>query len=247
MFSMLNVSSRSAEAALEEQSTPARIRDAAIRHIAAHGVADTTARGVARDADVSPGLVIHHFGSMDRLRVVCDQHVVAVIRRSKTRAMSAGSLDPLAAARDTSIDLPVLAYLARTLTDGSPHVAELVAEMAEDAVGYLKAGQETGVIGQVEDLRGAATVLTIWSLGAIVLHEHVNALLGVDLLSTDLMTSPKALRNYQLPALDLMSGDLIPAHVRAQIRTVLGAESPNEQPRDSDPSSEETLSKEAEQ
>src|SRR5690606_20135242 len=45
--------------------TAARIRDAAIVEFAAHGFTKSTVRAIAESAGVSPGLVIHHFGSKD--------------------------------------------------------------------------------------------------------------------------------------------------------------------------------------
>ena len=51
-----------------DRTAKARIRDAAIECYAFHGD-DCTARMVAEKAGVSPGLVIHHFGSMEGLRL----------------------------------------------------------------------------------------------------------------------------------------------------------------------------------
>ena len=78
------------EAGADDRTTRARIRDAAIDCIAQHGLTDTTVRKIAAAAGVSPGLVIHHFGSMDALREACDQHVADEIRRQKSAALSSG-------------------------------------------------------------------------------------------------------------------------------------------------------------
>jgi AcrR family transcriptional regulator len=150
---------------------------------AAAGVAATSVRTIAAEADVSPALVIHHFGSKDQLRVACDEHVAAVVRIQKQAAMAAGAeLDVLGALRTQHDGPPVLAYLARTLTDGAPHVAELVDELVADAVGYMADGVAAGVLQPSADPHARAALLTIWSLGALVLHEHTSRLLGADLL-----------------------------------------------------------------
>ena len=47
-------------------------------------------RAIAADAGVSPGLVVHHFGSKDGLREACDRHVVARFRETKLAAMEEG-------------------------------------------------------------------------------------------------------------------------------------------------------------
>lgn len=182
----------------------ARILDAAIRLFAEQGVAATSVRAIAAEAQVSPGLVIHHFGSKDALRVACDRHVAAIVRRNKQAAVAQGpSMDPVAALRAASDGPPVLRYLARTLVDGSPHVAELVDELVDDAVGYITDGIASGMLRPSDDPRGRALVLTIWSLGSLVLHEHVARLAGVDLVG-----DPADLAGWAVPAAEVLDGVL---------------------------------------
>jgi AcrR family transcriptional regulator len=178
----------------------ARIRDAAIARFATDGVARTTVRAIAADAGVSPALVIHHYGSKDALRVACDQHVAALVREGKTAAVAAGAqLDPLAALRQAGEGPPVLRYLATTLVDGSPHVAELVDELVADAEAYMEQGVANGMLRPSDDPRGRATVLTLWSLGALVLHDHAGRLLGIELTE-----DPSQALAYVLPAAEIL-------------------------------------------
>src|SRR3954452_24098995 len=65
----------------------ARIRDAAIRRFGADGFG-ASVRAIAADAGISPGLVIHHFGSKEGLREVCDEHVLRLIREAETEALT---------------------------------------------------------------------------------------------------------------------------------------------------------------
>src|SRR5690349_11389134 len=53
----------------------ARIRDQALLLFAERGPDAVTVRDVAAAADVSPGLVMHHFGSKAGLREAVDEHV----------------------------------------------------------------------------------------------------------------------------------------------------------------------------
>jgi AcrR family transcriptional regulator len=153
---------------------------------------------------VSPGLVIHHFGSKDRLRVACDEYVAAIIRDVKGGAMaSGGGFDVTAAFRAVG-DIPAAKYLARTLVDGSPHVAELVDEIVSDAVEYVGTGVETGMIKPTEHEWERAAILTIWGLGALVLHEHLERLIGVD-MTADFGRNPKAVTAYMAPVLEIYS------------------------------------------
>lgn len=188
---MSSIVSRSdSDESIDDRTTRARIRDAAIECIAEHGVASTTARKVADSAGVSPGLVIHHFGSMEGLRTACDDHVATVIRRYKQEAMSSGpNLDVLAALRNPAMG-PLMGYLASVVASDSERVADLVDALVDDAEAYIQQGVESGMLQPSADPRGRAVVLTIWNLGAVALHHHLKRLLGVDLTDTDVLTDP---------------------------------------------------------
>lgn len=223
---------------IDDRSTKARIRDAAIVCFADHGIADTTARKVAAAAGVSPGLVIHHFGTMEGLRAACDEHVAEAIRRYKQDAMSAGfGLDLQATLSDADI-APLTAYLARVLADDSPAVARLVDELVADAEGYLRDGVEAGMLRPSEDPRSRAIVLTVWNLGALVLHRHLERMLGVDL------TDPGALADARVAAYagpvyeiygDGILTDAFAVHARESLAAMAG-----ERQRDDETSEAET-------
>jgi len=204
----------------DDRSTKARIRDAGIDCVAEHGVAATTARKVAAAAGVSTGLVIHHFGSMEGLRSECDEYVAAAIRRRKTESMSAGpGLDPLAALRDADLG-PLMSYLVRVLAEDSPSVNALVDEMVADAEEYLQRGVENGMLRPSADPRGRAAVLTLWSLGGLVLHRHMERILGVDLTASDL-GSDQAITDYIGPAMEIVGEGVLTESFTRQIRESL--------------------------
>jgi AcrR family transcriptional regulator len=186
----------------DTRTAAARIRDAAIAEFAANGVDGSTIRKIATSADVSPGLVIHHFGSKDGLRVACDEYIAGLIREVKSGAMSSGGgLDITAAFREVG-DIPAAKYLSRTLVDGSPHVAELVDELVADALTYIATGVEAGMIKPTEHEWGRAAIMTIWGLGALVLHEHLERLIGVD-ITADMAKNPEAAFAYMAPVLEI--------------------------------------------
>ena len=218
---------RSVDAATDaDRTTRARIRDAAIAKFAEDGVAATSVRAIAAAAGVSPALVIHHFGSKDALRVACDEHVAAVINEEKSGAMQSGvRLDPLAALRAHEQRLPLLRYLARTLVDGSPHVAELVDQMVSDAATYMADGVTTGVLRPTAYPYERAAVLTVWSLGALVLHEHLERLTGADLLR--MPDDPAAAVAYVGPALEMLTEGVIDPQVAARVRAGFADDGPD--------------------
>jgi AcrR family transcriptional regulator len=194
---------RDASEPCDDRTTKARIRDAAVERFAREGVAAASLRAIAADAGVSAALVIHHFGSKDGLRTACDHHVATVIRQRKREAasMDAG-FDPLTAIREASTGPPLTLYLARTLADGSPHVDALLDELVADAVAYQAEMEEAGVLRPTKYPHGRAAVLTLWSLGAVVLHEHLKRLVGVDLAARP--ADPAGLAAYVGPVLEIL-------------------------------------------
>ena len=169
-----------------------RILTTAIDLFGRHGVKATSVRAIAEQAGVSPPLVIHHYGSKEKLREACDDRVLAFIRESKAETMRAGlGGPPIQVDTRVAQARPAWRYLARTLSEGSPRLDEFVDDLVVDAVGYTAQGVETGLVLPSANPRARVVILTLWSLGALVLHEHMQRLLGEDLIgegSTDLYT-----------------------------------------------------------
>lgn len=178
-----------------------RIRDAALLLFGERGVDGTSFKAIAEEAGVSQPLIVHHFGSKEALRVECDKYVAATIRSQKLDAVAQGPrLDPLAALRQATESRVLLRYLARTLGDGSPHVAALINELVDDAVEYTEEGVRTGMIKPSDYPRERVIVLLLWSFGALTLHEHLERLLGMDMLG-----DPEQMGPYVLPVMEMFT------------------------------------------
>lgn len=163
-----------------------RILAAAVDLFGRQGVKGTSLKAIATAAGVSPALIVHHFGSKDALRVACDQHVAEILRVTKTDTVQQGQhADPLAMMSQLRENRPVVRYLARTLGDGSPHVNDLIDEMVADAERYTQASVEAGLLRPSANPRARVVVLFLWSMGVLVLHEHLERLLGVSLVEGD--------------------------------------------------------------
>src|SRR5919198_2987703 len=80
------------DAAFEDLTARARIRDAALRLFADGGTDGATIRDIAKAAGVSPGLVRHHFGSKEALREACDTYALERLMRIKEQAILEGQL-----------------------------------------------------------------------------------------------------------------------------------------------------------
>jgi AcrR family transcriptional regulator len=129
-------------------------------------------RAIASDAGVSAGLVMHHFGSKDKLRAECDAHLLATIGRLKRENVAAAAagqsfFHKFAAAEENA---PIVGYVLRSMQDGSALAQAFIGHMVDDAVGYTKDGVAAGVIVPSRDEVARARYLTLSSLGALLLE-----------------------------------------------------------------------------
>ncbi len=169
---MLNMrSAHSGPAGPEDLTARARIRDAAIRRFAVEGFG-APVRAVAADAGVSAGLVMHHFGSKDKLRAECDAQVLATIRRLKQENVEIVASGQSFFHRFAAVDenAPLVGYILRSMQDGSPLAREFIDHMVTDSVGYIRDGVAAGVIVPSRDDAARARYLTLSSLGALLLE-----------------------------------------------------------------------------
>lgn len=211
-----------------------RILEAAVRLLGENGIAATSLKSIAAEAGVSQALIIHHFGSKSGLRRACDAHVNGLIRSRKEESIDGGPHpDPLQALRAMDDGRPLLRYLVRSLTEGGDDVDDLVDGMVADAESYMERGTEKGIFKPSAAPRERVVLLTLWSLGSLVLHEHLYRLLGVDLLSDD--AGAEGWAPYMRPAMELFAQGLLEDGAYAEITRLFDAESaPNSVDADPD-------------
>ena len=188
----------------DDLTATARIRDAAIREFGEHGF-QTSVRAIASAAGVSPGLVIHHFGSKEGLRTACDDHIAEQIRSSKSESIR--SSDPAAwLAQMAEIDgyAPLMAYLVRSMQSGGPLATALWRRMLDDVETYLDEGVRAGTVKPSRDPRARARYIGIANSGSFLLYLQLHN------NPTDVRA---VLRDYTeemvLPALELYSEGLL--------------------------------------
>jgi transcriptional repressor BetI len=109
--------------------------EATVRALAIHGAAGVSVRAIAREADVSPGLLTHYFAGVDDLIAAAYVHVGDLVDRALHDAMDAAGDDPrarLSAYVTASFQPPVSddALLATwlafwSLVKSSPEIARL--------------------------------------------------------------------------------------------------------------------------
>ncbi|GGK33613.1 TetR/AcrR family transcriptional regulator [Nocardia camponoti] len=144
----------------------ARIRDAAITLFGEQGFS-VGVRAIATAAGVSPGLVIHHFGSKEGLRAACDAQVLAQIRDEKLRTIRAQGPGMLTAMAEVEDYAPLVAYLLRSFQAGGELAVSMLDHMVDDAVAYTQAAVESGMIKPSRDPRARARYLVLCHVGAM--------------------------------------------------------------------------------
>lgn len=182
----------------------ARIRDAAIEQFAQHGFA-VGLRAIAEAAGVSAALVIHHFGSKEGLRKVCDEYVAEEIRNSKSEALT--SNDPaswLGQLAEIESYAALTGYVVRSLQTGGELAMMLWQTMIDNAEEYFADGVRAGTIKPSRDAAARAKFLAITSGGGLLLYIQMHP------TPTDLRA---VLRDYArdmvLPALEIYTGGLM--------------------------------------
>lgn len=182
---------------VDDLTAAARIRDAAIEQFGQHGFT-VGVRAIATAAGVSPGLVIHHFGSKDGLRRACDDHIAETIRQAKSESLQ--THDPAAlftALAEIEEYAPMTAYLVRTMQTGGELAKMLWRNMIDNTEQYMDEGVRAGTVKPSPDPKARARYLAIMGGGAFLLYLQLHE-------STDLRT---VLHDYAeemvLPALEV--------------------------------------------
>ena len=172
LFNILSVRSTGRDS--DDLTARARIRDAAVELIGADGFENVKIRAVAERAGVSPGLVIHHFGSKDGLRAECEQYVGDRIHDAIEQATA--NLQPYDLLGEMSKELvlaPLVPYLIRALAEGGDLGRRMFGRVVDDTERYLLAAGAQGIIHRSADERGRAEMLASFSLGSQLLGQYL--------------------------------------------------------------------------
>jgi AcrR family transcriptional regulator len=220
-----------ARAGVSQSTASERILRSATDLFGRQGVRGTSLKAIAEQAGVSPALVVHHFGSKEGLREACDRRVVAQVRSAKTETLRQGPNPfPFAVLSQVEESRPLLRYLSRAVVDGSPHLDELLDELVDDAVVYTAEAQEEGWVRPSADPRARIVVLTLWSMGVLVLHEQLQRMLDVDLLGEGGDVLP-----YMQAALEILTQGVLTEDAFTQFRTTTTGSAAEADPEEGTP------------
>jgi len=188
-----------------DQSTPARIRQTAAQCFAQDGFS-VSLRTIAEAAGVSPGLIIHHFGSKDGLRQAVDdamrQRIVAYKSRTLLGTERRGEILAILGELDDMGDM--MGYLLQSLRAGGDLARDLLDSYIDLTEELIANGVGQGTMRPSLDPRGQAEYLVLISFGMFLTYT---------ILHPDRATGPDLLHGYAkdlaLPALELLTNGLL--------------------------------------
>lgn len=173
------------------------IRDQALRLFADRGPEGVTLREIAAAAGVSPGLIVHHYGSKHGLYEAVDAHVLgifdALLGELSARAAELHEPDAQGSLIDAVLaglpaDSPVPGYVRRLLTGANPAGQRLFAQLHTVSLAALEALATAGVASRGADPQVRAAILLANDLAVFIFRDRLTETLGVDPFSADGMT-----------------------------------------------------------
>jgi AcrR family transcriptional regulator len=168
----------------DDLTARARIRHAAFELIATRGVRAATVRAIATEAAVSPGLVLHHYGSKQGVVEAVEEWVQSLLRSST--ADEGVSTDPAEANARRSAAFerlltgtPLLqSYIRRMLLEESPEGLEWFARIVDDGAKDLRRRERQGMARRSADVQAVAAILDVLALVPLLLPRHLEHVLG---------------------------------------------------------------------
>jgi len=183
----------------------ARIRDAAISLFAERGVDGATVRDIAQEADVSSGLLRHHFGSKEGLRDACDEYALNELTKLSGQFTEFRTLDGL-----SPRVLLLQRYVIRSMMDGSPAGAAVFDRMVEYGELWLAKSEL-----KTDDPRAFIAVISVMKMSLFTMRDLLSRALGSD------VTEPATWARMLHASLDIFSQSLITEEQALQARAAV--------------------------
>jgi AcrR family transcriptional regulator len=185
LFNNLNVRSVRAD-----QTAAAAIRIAALELFAERGYSGVTIRQIAAAAEVSPALVIHHYGSKEKLRAVLEERVAAFVESMLAELARAPDEGGSASVAELFADRlerePAMAgYIRRLLVDGGPAGMALYGRLFEVTRDSMRAMEQAGVVRPAQDEPVRSAFLLSNDLALLLLRQPITQVTGIDPLARD--------------------------------------------------------------
>ena len=159
--------------------TRANLIDVATNAFARDGFATTSLRSIAKEAGVSPALVVHHFGSREKLVEECIVKSLGLWVSEKQQFVDV-SLSTSLSQWQSSVDHhgSKLQFFRQVLLAGGEPANILFSRMVQEAQMVIDSQVEKGQIRKLENRDDLALLMTLNGLAPLLLQEQMSSFLG---------------------------------------------------------------------
>jgi AcrR family transcriptional regulator len=162
-----------------------KIRDAALAAFASRGVAATSLREVAEAADVSIGLIQHHFKSKGGLVDAVDRYVTELVRTVLASGPGSVTVDDFGEQVTALLveHTTVVDYLARSLVEDTEFGSSIFDTLIDMGVARWERRAEEGLTAADLDVPWASMNIVLLFFGTVLLRSHIERHLPEPFLS----------------------------------------------------------------
>ncbi|MBT5398366.1 MAG: TetR/AcrR family transcriptional regulator [Micrococcales bacterium] len=158
----------------------------AVQMFAADGFQKTSLRSIAKQAGVSPALMIHHFGTKDKLIDLAIVNTLGDWVAKEKLAMLDDQENQLSSWQSIMEQgATPLNFFRQVLIAGGKYAGRLFDVAVLESEALLKTVAENGHLKKVSDHHVTAILMTLSGMGSLILMEHIERHLGGSIASRE--------------------------------------------------------------
>ena len=157
----------------------ARIRNAALSLFAQHGEDGTSMRAIAAAADVTVGLVVHHYRTKDGLREAVDTLIVELFATTLSSTPTTGAAREVVGLRDAAVEQmlrenpAIVDYLRRALLTGPGYPGDVLSRLAALTADQVRDLRGTGLASTDRSVTEQTVTTLVRQFGRLLLQPLV--------------------------------------------------------------------------
>ena len=167
--------------------TRAQLIEVATIAFARDGIASTSLRAIAKEAGVSPALVVHHFGSREKLIEDCIIKALGLWVSEKQEFVDVSLSTALAKWQGAIAEHGAkLQFFRQVLIAGGEPANILFSRMVKESEMMIQAQIDKGQMRKAENIPDLALLMTLHGLAPLIMQDQVNNHLGGNFLEPEL-------------------------------------------------------------
>lgn len=167
--------------------TRAQLIEVATSAFARDGIAATSLRAIAKEAGVSPALVVHHFGSREKLIEDCIIKALGLWVSEKQEFVDVSLSTALAKWQGAIAEHGAkLQFFRQVLMAGGEPANILFSRMVKESEMMIQAQIDKGQMRKAENIPDLALLMTLHGLAPLIMQDQVNNHLGGSFLEPEL-------------------------------------------------------------